>query len=166
MATTNSMKHITTTDGFTLTELLVVVATIGVLSSVALPKYTQSVCRSNQAEAVSELSMLQTTAMSYKDEFGKQPKTWEQMNAISQTQTKKSDGTKSKASGDLEGTSQTLRNGKYAITVASTNETLTFDAEPTKGCTNYNAQACINTKNGGSDIETGNQTTSATTTSC
>jgi prepilin-type N-terminal cleavage/methylation domain-containing protein len=152
--------------GFTLTETTITVAIIGILSSIALPNYTQSVCRSNQAEAISELTMLQTTAMSYKDEFGNQPENWEQMNAIAPTQTLTSDGSKNKASGVLKGTTQKLRSGKYEITTESTNETLTFTAEPTKGCEPYNAQACINTKNGESDIETGNQMTSAATTTC
>lgn len=155
-----------TSEGFTLTETLVTASIVAILSSIALPNYTQSVCRSNQSEAISELSMLQTTAMSYKDEFGSQPESWEQMNAIAPTQTLTSDGSKSKASGLLKGTTQKLRSGKYEITTKSTNETLTFTAEPTKGCENYNAQACINTKDGESDIETGNQTTSAATTSC
>lgn len=41
--------------GFTLIEVLIVVAILGVLIGIALPAYNQSVVRSNRAEAKSEL---------------------------------------------------------------------------------------------------------------
>jgi prepilin-type N-terminal cleavage/methylation domain-containing protein len=161
-------KHLPkkTTEGFTLTETIITATIVAILSSIALPNYKESVCKSNQSEAVSELSMLQTTAMSYKDEFGNQPESWEQMNTIATTQTLTSDGSKSKASGLLKGTTQKLRSGKYEIMTESTNETLTFIAVPLQGCEYYVVEACINTKDGESDIERGNQTTSIATTAC
>ncbi|GJM12315.1 MAG: type 4 fimbrial biogenesis protein PilE [Pseudohongiella sp.] len=48
------MKN-TRSSGFTLLELLIVVAIIGILSSIALPAYQNSVLRSGRAEAKSEL---------------------------------------------------------------------------------------------------------------
>ncbi|MBL4729212.1 MAG: type IV pilin protein [Gammaproteobacteria bacterium] len=48
------MRH-TRLNGFTLLELLVVVAIIGILSSIALPAYQNSVLRSARAEAKTEL---------------------------------------------------------------------------------------------------------------
>ena len=152
--------------GFSLTELVASVAIIGVLSSISLPNYTQSVCRSNQAEAVSELSILQTTAMSFADEFGSAPTTWAQMNAIAPVQTLDSNGNKVKASGTINSTPQTLRSNKYELSGSSTNGSLTFNTEPTKGCATYNAEACINTKTGETDVEKGNQSAKATSTTC
>ena len=43
------------TSGFSLTELLAAISIIGILSSIALPNYTQSVCKSKQAEAIKEV---------------------------------------------------------------------------------------------------------------
>lgn len=42
-------------NGFSLIELLIVMAIMGILVSVAIPAYTESVRRSNRAEAKSEL---------------------------------------------------------------------------------------------------------------
>lgn len=43
------------TDGFSLIELLIVMAIMGILVAVAIPAYTESLRRANRAEAKSEL---------------------------------------------------------------------------------------------------------------
>ena len=42
-------------NGFTLLELLIVVAIMGILASIAIPAYQNSVIRSSRAEAKTEL---------------------------------------------------------------------------------------------------------------
>ncbi len=49
------MKKQQNSDGFTLVELLITVAIIGILASVAYPSYTDFVTRSNRSEGQREL---------------------------------------------------------------------------------------------------------------
>ena len=48
-------------DGFTLTELMVAVGIIGILSAIALPNYANSVNRARQADAANQISQIQST---------------------------------------------------------------------------------------------------------
>ncbi len=61
-----SVKHYCLAQlGFTLVELMVVVAIIGILASIALPSYTEYVKRGKAAEAASLLSQLSTKLERY-----------------------------------------------------------------------------------------------------
>ncbi|MFL0790930.1 MAG: type IV pilin protein, partial [Prochlorococcus sp.] len=51
----NSRKK---TKGFTLTEVLITIVIVGILSAVALPNYFRQVQRTRQSEAASTLSQL------------------------------------------------------------------------------------------------------------
>ena len=54
-----SYSHVA--NGFTLIELMVAVAILGILVSVALPSYQKYIVKSRRAEAMAELSKAQTT---------------------------------------------------------------------------------------------------------
>ncbi|EOB4246111.1 pilin [Vibrio metschnikovii] len=63
--------HYTKQQGFTLIELMIVVAIIGVLAAVAVPAYKDYVTKSEASSAIATLRALQTPAELYIQEHGK-----------------------------------------------------------------------------------------------
>jgi prepilin-type N-terminal cleavage/methylation domain-containing protein len=60
----------TVTKGFTLVELIVVVAILGILIMVGIPSYNQYVNRTKNARAMSEISILSTEIAAYTSDNG------------------------------------------------------------------------------------------------
>lgn len=60
-------------QGFTLIELMVVVAIIGILAAIAIPGYSNYVARSQAREAVQLLRFLQVAIVDVNDETGNIP---------------------------------------------------------------------------------------------
>ncbi len=56
--------------GFSLIELLIVVAIILVISAIAIPSYLRSRMQANEASAVSSLRMINTAAITYSSTYG------------------------------------------------------------------------------------------------
>ena len=57
------------TDGYTLVELMAVVAIIGVLAALAVPQYKNYTMQAKAAEAVSVLAHIKTRQESYRSEW-------------------------------------------------------------------------------------------------
>ncbi|MBU3952264.1 MAG: prepilin-type N-terminal cleavage/methylation domain-containing protein [Proteobacteria bacterium] len=55
--------------GFTLIELMIVVAIIGILAAIAIPNFMSYQCKAKQSKAKSNLGTLRTNQEAYKAEF-------------------------------------------------------------------------------------------------
>ncbi|MFA0908297.1 pilin [Vibrio cholerae] len=94
-------------QGFTLIELMIVVAVIGVLAAIAVPQYQKYVAKSEAASALATLTGLKTNAEAYTVETGNFP----EQAQIAQL------GTPSSAMGTI----------KYAKTGSGAEGTITFE---------------------------------------
>ena len=59
--------------GFTLVELMIVVAVIGILVSIAFPRYSQYQARSYNTQSLSNVRIIKLEALSYYSEWGHFP---------------------------------------------------------------------------------------------
>jgi type IV pilus assembly protein PilE len=109
-------------NGFTLIEVMITVAIVGILAAVALPSYRQYIVRAARTEAQSELLQLATL----------QEKIYLNSNAYTFRVTNAYNGT---SAGGLGVTSGKTKDARYDITLANTvvSQTFTLVATPVTG---------------------------------
>ena len=154
---TNKGKRIllTVNKGFTLTELLIAVAITGILSTVALPIYFDQITKTKQSEATGILVNLQTSIVSYVDEYSTHPTRWGDLAKIAVVMTNNGPIQDSDTAG--LSTTKAMQNEAYdmSITIDSSNpDHYILTATPTNS-SNYNVKACIDVSNGASDLKVG-----------
>lgn len=148
--------------GFTLSELLVTTAIVGVLSAIALPNYLNQVNRTRQNEAASTVAQIQTTIVSYADEFGDRPKNWADLNETAAIMTNSGPadiGPKIPDSTESHFPEITLPSGYYKITIINTDNKFTVTATRDDNEGLY-IIGCLDLTNGASAIIKGPDTES------
>ena len=155
------MRKHQTQSAFTLTELLVTVAIVSILSSIALPNYTQSICRSKQAEAAASVGSLKTIIAAFIDETGVYPTKWDDLTRISAIMSN---------NGQISGEftkEWILPNQHYEVTVTGpVSGIYNINAESRDSCKNRSIKACLNTSTGASELKKGNGRANALNVAC
>src|SRR5689334_23086211 len=64
------LKAMRKQEGFTLIELMIVVAIIGILAAIAIPNFLQYQMKSRQSEAKTNLQAIRTSQISFQGERG------------------------------------------------------------------------------------------------
>ena len=142
---------------FTLSELLIAITIVGILSAVALPNFFRQIQKTHQNEAAATVAQVQSTIVAYSDEYGVEPSTWSDLSEITAVMT--SSGPAAATDGDME-KAITLISGHYTLRrisgTASTNFSLVAESVKQNG-TDYNVMACLDLDTGASDLRLGNQ---------
>ena len=152
-------------NGLSLPEVMISVAIIGIMSTIAVPSYLNQVQKTRQSEATSALVQLQTTLVAYADENnstnsgcnnGTAP-AWGDLNGIAAIMT--NNGPASDCT--ILTSAITMPSGHYTLARTgntSDNNYYEFTASDSNA-PEFNAMACVDLVNGASDIEKGNNNT-------
>lgn len=153
------MKHQSRSDlrsnnGFTMSELLASIAIVGILSTIAIPNYTNQLERAKQRQAAAIIEQMMTRLVASKEEMGTNPITWIELSNESAIIT---------TTGIIKDTDGELTN---KINLAEINYTIqrTDNTDPSnyyeltatnKANPNRNVMGCINLDNGASTVKLG-----------
>ena len=146
-------------QGFSLVELLVTVAIIGILGAIALPQYFSQVQKNRQNEAATVLSQIQTTIAAFVDEMGILPTSWQDLNKITPLMTPEGPANQNNfgwikiASG---GCSETQQDHCYEVNAKETDQIFILTAQSKHAdASTYNVVACLDLRTGSSDLKKG-----------
>lgn len=141
-------------DGFTLIEILTTIVIVGVLSTIAIPNYTNQLERTKQRQAAAIIEQMMTRLVASKEELGTNPINWIELSNQSAIIT---------TTGIIKDTDGELTN---KINLAEINYTIqrTDNTDPSnyyeltatnKANPNRNVMGCINLDNGASTVKLG-----------
>ncbi len=148
-------------EGFSLTELIMALSIVGILSAIAIPNYQNQLCRSKTTEAISSTSSLQAIISAYIDETGVYPTSWDNLNSISAIMSNEGE-----MSGEFS-EKWVLPSKHYEITVnGPSGSTYNITGVTNNGCPNRSIKACLNASTGASKINEGDGETNAADVVC
>jgi prepilin-type N-terminal cleavage/methylation domain-containing protein len=150
---------ILTQNGFTLTEMMITIVIVGILSSVALPNYLNQVNRTRQNDVVATISQIQTTIATYADEFGLLPESWADLNDINAVMTD-TGPSKENSFNAIK-----LAGGYYEVEISQNANLFTIEGT-SANAPKLNVIACINLTNGASATNKGTSSGSTKTPNC
>lgn len=159
--------------GFSLTEVLTTISIIGILSSIAIPTFSDQMKRTEQREAEATIAQLMTQVIAYSDEYGMQAEGWDDLDDVAAVMTD---------TGTANGTSFsniTLPGGNYTLEGSRSGNDYVFTANPKNknsdssppaeledaftASSGFNVLGCINVSTGASNIQTGDGREAAST---
>ena len=148
-----------TAKGFSLVELLVTMAIVGILGAIALPQYFSQIQKNRQNEVANILSQIKTTIAAFTDEMGMLPTSWQDLNKITPLMTPKGPANQNNfgwikvASG---GCTETQQHHCYEVEASETDQMFTLKARSNNiDASTYNVVACLDLRTGASDIKKG-----------
>ena len=139
-------QQVSSSSGFSLTELMASVSIVGILSSIALPNYIQQLNRAKQSDVVNLIAQIQNTIQAYREEFLSQPSGWDDLALITAVPT---------AAGAASGgafSAITSPGGQYQLAISANGDVITLSATPISIDQRWQVLACLNTENGYSAI--------------
>ena len=141
-------------DGFTLIEILTTIVIVGVLSTIAIPNYTNQLERARQRQAAAIIEQMMTRLVASKEEMGTNPITWIELSNQSAIITTK--GIIKDTDGELTNKIN-LSEINYTIQrTDNTNPSNYYELTATnKANPNRNVMGCINLDNGASTVKLG-----------
>jgi len=149
-----------TNSGFSLTEVMITTSIIGLLSSVVLPSYMDSIKNNDRKEVQSFVATVPTIMGAYIDATGELPAKWDDLASIAAVMTNNGPAT-----GELS-TPITLPNSKYELSIEGpTESTYNLIATPRiirntdepdePDEKRFAIYSCFNVSNGASDLKSG-----------